>query len=282
MPYHIVAGCKTYLEEGRYTWRHNSALNFLAQSLKAIPNCSLYADLSGYLSPSIITGDSFRPDLLLVISDHRLFILELTVGYETNLDVTANRKREKYSNLIHNLSSAYSSIMFVNLSISSLGIFGLSCSSFIDMCNALDISENHLRFMISATLTSIVLSKNQFGLDLQLPSVKFTQCQTVSRNALRTSPNTNIQALWKNTSSGMNLQYDIYRNTKDVLKAVKSDNRERLAHQLLSQGAIISFLLDNSLKKLNGLWSVVQSNLPTNILNFTIKYLNNTLPTRKN
>ena len=50
---------------------------------------------------------------------------------------------------------------------------------------------------ISATLTSIVLSKNQFGLDLELPSVKFTQCQTVSRNALRTSPNTNIQALWK-------------------------------------------------------------------------------------
>ena len=89
---HIVAGCKTYLEEGRYTWRHNSALNFLAQSLKAIPNCSLYADLSGYLSPSIITGGSFRPDLLLVTSDHRLFILELTVGYETNLDVTANRK----------------------------------------------------------------------------------------------------------------------------------------------------------------------------------------------
>ena len=109
----------------------------------------LYADLSGYLSPSIITGDSFRPDLLLVTSDHRLFILELTVGYETNLDVNVNRKREKYSNLIHSLSSAYSSIMFVNLSISSLGIFGLSCSSFIDMCNALDISENHLRFMIS-------------------------------------------------------------------------------------------------------------------------------------
>ena len=137
---HIVAGCKTYLEEGRYTWHHNSALNFLAQSLKAIPNSFFYAYLSGYLSPSIVTGDSFRPDLLLVTSDHRLFILELTVGYETNLDVNANRKREKYSNLIHSLSGAYSSIMFVNLSISSLGIFGLSCSSFIDMCNALDIS----------------------------------------------------------------------------------------------------------------------------------------------
>ena len=48
---------------------------------------------------------------------------------------------------------------------------------------------------ISATLTSIVLSKNRFDLDLQLPSVEFTQCQTFSRNALRTSPNTYIQAL---------------------------------------------------------------------------------------
>ena len=27
---HVVAGCKMYLDQGRYTWRHNSALNFLA------------------------------------------------------------------------------------------------------------------------------------------------------------------------------------------------------------------------------------------------------------
>ena len=37
---------------------------------------------------------------------------------------------------------------------------------------------------VSATLTSLVLTKNQFGLNLKLPSVKFTQCQTVSRNIL--------------------------------------------------------------------------------------------------
>ena len=42
------------------------------------------------------------------------------------------------------------------------------------------------------------------------------------------------------------------------------------------------FLLDHSLKKLNSLWSKTQSKLPTNIFNFTIKYLNNTLATRKN
>ena len=135
---------------------------------------------------------------------------------------------------------------------------------------------------VSATLTSLALTQKQFGLNLQMPSVKFTQCQTVSRNILRSSPNANVQALWKNTSTGPNLQYDIYRNTREVLKAVKLGNRERLTHNLPSQGALLSFLLDHSLKKLNGMWSGVQSNLPVNIYNFTIKYLSNTLPTRKN
>ena len=73
-----------------------------------------------------------------------------------------------------------------------------------------------LDLSISATLAGIVLSKNQFCLNLQLPSVKFTQCQTISRNALKSSPNRNIQTLWKKTSNSMNLQYDIYRNTKEV------------------------------------------------------------------
>ena len=76
---------------------------------------------------------------------------------------------------------------------------------------------------VSATLTSLALTKNQFGLNLQMPSAKFIQCQTVSRNTLQSStnvnilqssPNVNVQALWKNTSTGPNLQYDIYRNTK--------------------------------------------------------------------
>ena len=79
----------------------------------------------------------------------------------------------------------------------------------------------------------------------------------------------------------MNLQNDIYPNTKEVLKAVKSDSKECLINNLPSQGAIISFFLEHSLKKLNSIWSIAQSNLPTSVFNFTIKYLNNTLPKHK-
>ena len=42
---------------------------------------------------------------------------------------------------------------------------------------------------IIATLSSIILSKNQFGLNLILHSVKIAQCQTVCRNSLSSSPN---------------------------------------------------------------------------------------------
>ena len=83
--FHIVAGCKKYLDEGRYTWRHNSILYFLANSLQSIKDSSLCVDIPGFISPLAVTGDSLRPDLLLVVLDKCLYILELTVGFEKNL-----------------------------------------------------------------------------------------------------------------------------------------------------------------------------------------------------
>ena len=78
---HVVAGCKSYLEEGRYTWWRNSALQILANYFRASPGASLYADLPYFHSPSIIKGDNFRPDLVFILPDDRIYILELTVGF---------------------------------------------------------------------------------------------------------------------------------------------------------------------------------------------------------
>ena len=91
-----------------------------------------------------------------------------------------------------------------------------------------------------------------------------------------------VNRLWKSTNCGTNIQYDIYKNKKQILSAIRSDHTERLQSKLPLQGFLLSFLLDHSLKQLNSLWSKTQSKLPTNIFNFTIKYLNNSLATRKN
>ena len=78
---HVVAGCQQYLD--RFTWRHDSILNFIPKSLQTVINVhsSLYADVNGFLNPSIITGENYRPDLLFLIQSKCLYVLELTVGF---------------------------------------------------------------------------------------------------------------------------------------------------------------------------------------------------------
>ena len=139
-----------------------------------------------------------------------------------------------------------------------------------------------LELPISATISSLILNKSRYGINLVLPSTKFIECQTVIRNALKSSPNLDIKNLWAETSYGTHLQYDQFQNTKQVLKSIQHDHEEQINNTLLSQGLVISYIIKNSCQNLKGLWSSVQQNLPRNIFNFSVKYRNNTLPTRKN
>ena len=96
---HVVAGCQQYLD--RFTWRHDSILNFIAKSLQPVINVhsSLYADVNGFLNPSIITGENYRPYLIFLIQSKCLYVLELTVGFDSNLNNNAVRKKRKISEL---------------------------------------------------------------------------------------------------------------------------------------------------------------------------------------
>ena len=86
---HVVSSCNSYLADGRYTWHHNSVLLCLARSFSSVQNCLSYADLPFFSSPSLITGDSLRPDLALISPDNALYLLHLTVGFETNIEKIA-------------------------------------------------------------------------------------------------------------------------------------------------------------------------------------------------
>ena len=108
------------------------------------------------------------------------------------------------------------------------------------------------------------------------------QCQTILGNALKTSQNDDIKALWKSTSNHSNIQYDVYMNTKEVLKAIHDEHEDRLKNLLISQGSFFSNIIENLLSKINSVWSLAQHDLPKNIFNFTIRYINNSLSTRKN
>ena len=75
---HIVSSCKSYFDHGRYNWRHNSVLLCLSKSLSYLPDWSTYADLPSFPSPSLISGDTFRPDFILHNKHtNAIYILEL-------------------------------------------------------------------------------------------------------------------------------------------------------------------------------------------------------------
>ena len=85
----------------------------------------LLVDFPGFVSPSVITGDSIRPDLLLEVHNKRLYILGLTIGYETNLTSNIARKDRKHQDLTSTLQHHYNNVKFINLSISTLEVFSL-------------------------------------------------------------------------------------------------------------------------------------------------------------
>ena len=69
---------------------------------------------------------------------------------------------------------------------------------------------------------------------------------------------------------------------EEVLKDFRSNQEDKLQHHLTSQGFFFSNVIKYSLSSVNSIWSEAQSHLPKNIYNFTIRYINNSLPTRKN
>ena len=107
----------------------------------------MYVDLPGFISPSVITGDELRPDLLLTIENKILYILELTVGFETNLKTNSDKKHEKYLTLITDEENVYDEVKFVNVSISSLGVFGESTNTLFDMLHDLKYDEQRIKYV---------------------------------------------------------------------------------------------------------------------------------------
>jgi hypothetical protein len=71
-----------------------------------------------------------------------------------------------------------------------------------------------LEIPVYGTLSNVFPTSNKFGLNIYPPSLKFTQCQTVSRKALKTSPNDCIRNLWKSIWDNTNIQYDVYNSNK--------------------------------------------------------------------
>ena len=97
------------------------------------------------LSPSVITGGSLRPDLVLISNNSTLYILELTLGFESNIQINSVRKASKYSSLLLDLKHAYSVVSFISQSMSTLKSMCKSSESLLLMFDDLKLDKTAIR-----------------------------------------------------------------------------------------------------------------------------------------
>jgi len=153
---HVIGGCQVALHEKRYNWRHDSILLNIAKVLNPLPNTTVYCDIDDqYPNPSMISGEEYRPDII-VKQNNKIIIIELTVGFETNIEKNFQRKTQKYQLLINNLSEN-DEVIFVNLSMGAIGVIGIGNNFKVALKN-LNIESNIINFLIKRIINISIRS----------------------------------------------------------------------------------------------------------------------------
>ena len=78
--------------------------------------------------------------------------------FETNIQNNSNRKAAKYSSLLSKLSSSYSKVTFINLSMGAIGTMGSSCTSFFSLLNELSFDKTIQKRVIMKAMTISIRS----------------------------------------------------------------------------------------------------------------------------
>lgn len=131
---HILNICSTALNQGRFTWRHNSVLSIILSRLHDVISdhsshgIQIFADISswtvggGTIPPNVL-ATSQRPDLVLVdAAKKRILIMELTVPFEMNINDAHNRKMDRYGSLVLDLQTAGYRTELIRVEIGSRGL----------------------------------------------------------------------------------------------------------------------------------------------------------------
>ena len=98
------------------------------------------------MNPSVITQTENCPDIIVIQNESTIFLVELTVGFETNIDNT-KPKANKYKKMLKSLENKFEKVNFINLSIGTLGIVGVH-SNVTNLLKALGFQQQKITYLI--------------------------------------------------------------------------------------------------------------------------------------
>ena len=141
---HVLNHCVKSLNDGRYTWRHDSILYTIMYYVKQLSQkgYEIYADLEGFVSPNELFTGQVRPDIALKKEDE-VIVIELTCCFETNLRKSNAYKKNRYKDIDQKLKTRVAKVTKFYFEVTSLGFIPRSIDSFEKFMkiNNLDISR---------------------------------------------------------------------------------------------------------------------------------------------
>ena len=150
----------------------------MAKFITTLINLQVFADIDHYMSPSIITGEDLRPDLIVVHQSKDIYVLELTVGFEPNIQKNAARKYEKYETVLEEFKFTYNGVTFINLSMGACGVIGASAVDFPSMLTKLECEKKQLDYLMTK-LCNICLRCTYYIFLYERPTMAVTRTATV-------------------------------------------------------------------------------------------------------
>ena len=108
---HVLNCCKTSLDQGRLTYRHDNILLYIAKCLDRT-KFRCYIDIEGYQTPShgtlppSVVVTTLKPDMVIIDQKNKtIHIFELTVPKETRILTSNKLKLEKYQHFSSDITS---------------------------------------------------------------------------------------------------------------------------------------------------------------------------------
>ena len=111
---HILNCCDTFLNQGRYTWRHDNILHYIIKLLNRT-SYTVYSDIPGFSTssngtiPPNLCVTTEKPDIVIIDEAKKTVdIFELTVPFDTRIDKAHKLKMNKYSHFTTDINRNYS------------------------------------------------------------------------------------------------------------------------------------------------------------------------------
>ena len=165
---HVLSSCPKFLEQGRYTYRHNNIIKEIVENIDR-DNARVYADIEGHTIgggtvPPDILVTSEKPDIVIIHDPetaekkHHITIIELTVPWEERLRTSREHKTNKYSSLVSDIQAAGFSVDFIPLEVGVRGIIDQDNKESIKLIKKVSKSTVSLKSLISSISKRAVIS----------------------------------------------------------------------------------------------------------------------------